>query len=306
MIQFSDMETYVAVVESTSFTIAAKRLATTKSVVSRRISDMERQLGAQLLDRSSRSVRATDVGAAYYGKCVRILEEVEAANDFVSCFNDQIVGRLRIAIPEMFGNELVYPLLTQFSAAYPEVVPDIHVDDESVNLTETHFDVAIRIGKLADSNLIAKHLMHFRRFLCASPEYLAEHGKPLTANDLAQHDGLIDGMSGRQDWMLTVDGQPHPCPVRERLRSNSTAQLLEAACAGLGIWLAPSISASQAIASGRLQVLLPQLAPEPTPMFAVYPKGRRTSRKVQAFLSFLSANLARFTAEANEAFVHGS
>lgn len=289
MIQITDMTAFVAVVEMASFTEAGRRLGTTKSVISRRVSDLERELGASLLDRTARSVRATEVGAVYYAKCVRILESIGAANDFVAGFNSLVRGRLRIAVPEAFGPHLVTPLLNEFTENYPEVLLDIDSDDHYVNLSDSHFDLAIRVGRLGDSNLIARPLTTYRQWLCASPAYLQQKGMPRSYSDLSGHDGLIDALGEAQGtWQLVVNGELRACRVRERIRSNSTQHLLAAACAGLGIVQLPSIIAANAIAAGQLRIVLPECAPPPSQISMVYPKSRKSSQKVQTLLAFLA------------------
>lgn len=290
--QISDMAAFVAVVEMASFTEAGRRLGTTKSVISRRVSDLERELGAPLLDRSARSVRTTEVGAVYYAKCVRILESIHAASDFVAGFNSLVRGRLRVAVPESFSDALIAPLLNEFAAHYPDVLLDIEADDQYVNLGDSHFDVAIRVGRLADSSLIARPLTTFRHWLCASPGYLQAYGVPRSPEDLAEHDGLIDVMGEAQGaWQLQVNGELRSVRVRERIRCNHATHLLSAACAGLGIVQAPSILAAGAIASGQLQLVLPELAPPPSQLSVVYPKSRKSSQKVQTLLAFLGERI---------------
>lgn len=293
MIQIIDMVAFVAVVETASFTEAARRLATTKSVISRRVSDLERELGAPLLDRSARSVRATEVGAVYYAKCVRILESIDAANDFVAGFNSLVKGRLRIAVPCSFGSALITPLLNEFAERYPEVLLETEADDEYVNLGDSHFDAAIRVGRLGDSNLIARPLTSFRQWLCASPAYLQAHGVPRSSSDLSEHEGLIDASGeGHGNWQLWINGELRACRVRERIRSNDSEQLLKAACAGLGIVQTASIMAADAIVSGQLRIVLPECAPPASQISVVYPKSRRTSQKVQTLLAFLGERIA--------------
>ena len=292
MIQTGDMAAFVAVVETASFTEAARRLTTTKSVISRRVSDLERELGAPLLDRDARSVRVTEVGAVYYAKCVRILESIGAATDFVAGFNGLIRGRLRVALPESFNNALIAPLLNEFAERYPDVLLDIQADDDYVNLGDSHFDVAIRVGRLGDANLIARPLASFRQWLCASPAYLRAHGVPQSPDDLAEHHGLIGASDeGHGGWQLWVNGEARNCQVRERVRSNSSEQLISAACAGLGIVRASSILAADAIVSGRLRLVLAEYAPPASQISIVYPKSRRASQKVQTLLSFLSERI---------------
>src|ERR1700754_4881499 len=166
MIEIVDMRVLVAVVETASFTEAAHRTGTTKSVISRRVSEMERELGAPLLDRSARRVRPTEVGAVYYAKCVRILESIASAYDFVSGFQNQVKGRLSLVVPPVFESQLLGHVLSRFAAAYPDV--HLHVDHERSSASSGHhFDAAIRLGPLEDSGLVARPLGSIRNLLCA-------------------------------------------------------------------------------------------------------------------------------------------
>lgn len=288
-IELSDLATFVAVVETASFTEAARRLNTTKSVVSRRIGDLEKNLGVPVLDRSSRSVRATEVGAVYYAKCVRILESVGAAHDFVAGYSSVVKGRLRIAVPREFGGGPLLQMFDAFAAKFPEVLLDIDIGDPQANLSDSHFDVALRSGKLGDSNLVARALASYRHWLCASPAYLDAQGEPQSLDDLALHDGLIDAdRDAHGHWQLHNGDALQTVRVRERLRSSSAPHLLDAAIAGLGIALLPAPSALQAIGDGRLRVVLAQHAPPAEPLSLVYPRSRRTSPPVQSLLQFLA------------------
>lgn len=289
MIELADMGTFIAVVETSSFTEAARRLGTTKSVVSRRVSEMEKELGAPLLDRSSRSVRATEVGAVYYAKCVRILESVGAANDFVTSHHQLVKGRLRLAIQGEPSASLLLPLLNRFAERFPDVLLDVETRDDEIVLSDSHYDVAVRSGRLGDSSLIARPLTDYRRWLCAAPAYLQASSTPQTLDELATHDGLIDATEdGHGFWQLQSKGQMQTVRIRERLRSNDIGHLLEAAMAGLGIVLAPAPLLAPAIERGQLEIVLPGHAPPPQPVSLVYPQSRRNSPKVQSLLAFLA------------------
>ncbi len=292
-IELSDMATFVAVVETASFTEAARRLQTTKSVVSRRIGELEKVLGVPLLDRSSRSVRATEVGAVYYAKCVRILESVGAAHDFVAGYSSTVKGRLRIALPRELGAGSLPQLFNDFAAAFPDVLLDVEIGDPQANLSDSHFDVALRRGKLGDSSLVARAITAYRHWLCASPTYLRQHATPQAPADLAAHDGLIDADNDAHGYwtLLAGGGEAQVIRPRERLRSSSPAYLLEAAINGLGIALLPSPLALQSVLDGRLRVVLPQHAPLAEPLSLVYPRSRRASPAVQSLLNFFAERL---------------
>lgn len=292
MVQIEDMVAFVTVVELASFTEGAKRLATTKSVVSRRISDLEHELGATLLDRSARGARPTEVGAVYYAKCVRILESIHAASDFVAGFNNLVKGKLRVAVPRSFDGELIVPLLNRFALEYPDVLLDIEAGS-GIHPMEQHFDVAIRVGELDDSELIARGLAAYRYLLCASPDYLERRGAPTLPEDLQEHDALVDG-SGEHGgvWRYRTEGEWRSFRFRERLRSSSCRQLIEAARAGLGIAMLPRPLVANDIAAGRLQVLLADHETPTGQLSLVYPKSRRSSQKVQKLLGFLTQSVS--------------
>ncbi len=292
MIQIADMAAFAAVVETSSFTEAARRLGTTKSVISRRVGDLEEALGASLLDRSSRSVRSTEVGAVYYAKCVRILESIQAANDFVAGFHNLIGGRLRIVMPEAHCAAFAIPLLNQFAAQFPEIQLDVCVGAEAMNRSDPYFDVAIRAGRLDDSSLVARPLTVFQSWLCASPEYLAARGEPCIPDDLIGHHGVMGSFDDRPGvFRLKVEEGVRSFKVRERLRSNDSQQLLAATIDGLGIAQLPDILVAGLLKSGRLKAVLTEYAPPVETLSAVFPKSRRNSQKVQALLTFLATSM---------------
>lgn len=293
MIQLADMAAFAAVVETSSFTEAARRLGTTKSVISRRVGDLEEALGASLLDRSSRSVRSTEVGAVYYAKCVRILESVQAANDFVAGFHGLIAGRLRIVMSEAHCAAYVVPLLNEYAAQFPEIQLDVCIGADAMNRSDPYFDVAIRAGRLDDSSLVARPLTVFRSWLCASPEYLAAHGEPCTPEDLMDHHGLMGSFDENPGmFRLMVEEGVRTFRVRERLRSNDSQQLLAATVGGLGIAQMPDIMVAELLESGSLKAVLTEYAPPTETLSAVFPKSRRNSQKVQALLAFLASSMA--------------
>ena len=287
MIQIVDMTSFVTVVKVASFTDAARKLETTKSVVSRRISDLERELGTALLDRNARGVRPTEVGAVYYAKCVRILESIQSANDFVAGFNSLVKGRLCVAVCWQF-EELIMPVLNQFAEQYTEVLLDVEIGS-SDSPDDSDFDVAVRSGEIEGLGMVARQLANYRNLLCASPEYLKRYGVPSRPEDLVRHDGLGDiRCELRGVWQLSVDGQFQGYRYREKMRTYSSRQLTKAALAGLGIAMVPEPIVRDDIAEGRLHSLLDGFPAPDDALSAVYPKSRRSSQKVQRLLSFLA------------------
>lgn len=292
LVDIAGMATFVAVIDSSSFTGASRRLGTSKSVVSRRISDMELQLGARLIDRSAVRVNATEVGAVYYAKCVRILQSIEVANDFVASFHGGIRGSLRVLVPRFFCTKVVAPLLSEFAINHPSIKIEVEVDEHEACLQEVGFDVALRIGRLPDSSLVARTLSISRMWLCASPEYLRSRGTPASPEELGKHDGLLHfGGEDRMGWCLLNNGRPHAYRLRERMRSACYYQLLDAAKSGLGLALLPGYLVADSVLAGELNIILPDAALPPAPVSLVYPHSRKISQKVQALVEFLIARI---------------
>lgn len=284
------MMALVAVIEATSFTEAARRLETTKSVMSKRVSDLERELGASLLDRNGRSICPTEVGAVYYAKCVRILESIAAANDFVANFNNLVRGTLRVAVSRSFGDELVMSLLNRFATEYPDVHLDVRFSDGSGTSTmEPSFDVVINSGEPDSADLVVRPLIEYRYAMCASPMYLQRRGTPLVPEDLRKHDALLDG-SGEHGaaWRYREADEWRPYAYCERMRSSCGRQLVDAACAGLGIVMAPQPLVADKIAEGSLQEIMPDFERPDNRLLLMYPKSRRNLHKVQKLLGFLT------------------
>lgn len=287
MIQIEDMVTFIAVVECGGVTAAAQQLDTTKSVVSKRISDLEKKLGTHLLDRGSRSVRPTEVGAVYYAKCLRIVESIHAANDYVTGFNDLVAGRLRVVVSRMFLRSIFEEALNAFAAQYPDVL--LQVETLSPNeLSDRDFDIALQVGVPGGGDLIARPLFEFAYVMCASPEYLREHRLPESPGDLAGHAALIDSSGESADaWCYRAEGNWVRYRLRERLRSDSCQQLIAAARAGQGVAMVPELLIAEDLDAGRLCRLLPGYETPVAQLSLLYPRSRRASKKVQKLYAFL-------------------
>lgn len=293
LVDTADMSTLVAVIQANSFTGAARRLGISKSVVSRRITDMEHRLGTRLIDRTAARVSPTEVGAVYYAKCIRILESIESANDFVSSFNGGLRGTIRVLVPHAFCASVLAPVLAKFATAYPELRLEVELDEREDILLDSGFDVAIKIGRLSDSNLLARTLGHTRLWLCASPQYLQEKGRPERPEDLADHDCLTyANREAHSGWCLQGALRTHSYRVRERVRSGCYFQLLEAAKSGLGIGLLPGYLIGEAVRNGELLLLMADQTSSALPISAVYSSSRKISQKVQVFVSHLATHLA--------------
>ncbi len=277
---------FAKVVEAASFTGAAKLLALPKSTVSRKVAQLEERLGAQLLHRTTRKLRLTEIGAAYYQRCARITAEVEQAEQEVLEMQAQPRGRLRITAPVEFT--FLGGVAARFLALHPKVEIDIELTGRQVDLIEEGFDLAIRAGRLADSALVARKLGDTSFVLCASPAYLAKHGTPTSVGELAGHQCIVFGGNvRRQSWRLRDASGEVEVPIFGRLATNSLGSALHAALAGFGIAMLPPPVCAPALAAEKLHAILPDVVSLQGAVYAVYPDRRRPSVTVRAFVDFL-------------------
>jgi DNA-binding transcriptional LysR family regulator len=299
---FAGMRAFVRAVELGSFSRAAAEESVKVSTVSRYVTALEADLNAALFNRSTRRLHLTEVGVAFYDRAVRILADVEDARLAASSLNVRPQGLLRINIPGGFGRRHIVPHLPDFLAAYPAIQLDATLADETVDLIASGADVALRIGALADSSLVAKRLAPQRRLLVAAPTYLAGRRPVAVPNGLEDHDCLQFALQPKQAWYFLPHDMPATEPlevaVRGRLRANDSEALLEAVLAGLGIALLPTWLTGEAIMAGRLATLLPDweamIAPGPErAIWGVYPPKKVVSPKVRAFLSFIEARFGK-------------
>jgi DNA-binding transcriptional LysR family regulator len=272
---------------------AARRIGKTKSVVSLRLQQLEQRFGTSLLKRS-RYLRVTELGKIFYTHCVRILDDVSEAEDAVVEGEARMRGDLRIAAPMVFGMLYAAPMLAAFAFRHPELRLDIESDDRYVNLHEESYDLAIRIGTLPDSGLLAKTIAINRHLICSSPAYLLKRGVPQHPADLHEHDGLLYVNREPQGmWQLPVDGELLSFRIRSRMRTDSAHQLLAAAKGGLGLAILPTFLAAEAIAAGELVIVLRQFSPSGGSVSAVYRQSHRASPKVHALAEFLIEQIAQ-------------
>lgn len=290
---FAACKGFVSVVEEGGFAKAARSMGMATSSLTRQVNGLETHLGTLLLNRSTRSVTLTDAGASYFEQAVRILEDLEDANRSVSEWEGPPRGLLRVSLPVAFARLHVAPAIPAFLRACPEIELDLFLSDGLVNLVEERVDLAIRIGKLTSSSLVARKLAPHRRVLCASPAYLEEHGTPRVPSDLLGHECLTFSYSkGVQHWKFAGPSGGESVRVKGRLRANNSDLLRTAAIDGAGVILMPSWLIGADINSGRLCRVLD--AWEVTAgdadggIHAVYLPSRRGSKKVKAFIGFLA------------------
>jgi DNA-binding transcriptional LysR family regulator len=283
------MAVFAKVVESGSLSAAARALGVSLASVSRQLAALEEKLGARLLSRTTRRLSLTEGGRAYYARCKRILGDVEEAEAEVSQFQASPSGHIVVSASMLFGSTFLAPVLAAFLNRYPRVSVELPLTDRFVNLVEEGIDVAVRVGGLADSSLVARRIGAFRRVVCAAPRYLKQHGIPREPADVASHDCLIFSMLAEADrWRFSHGGRDLTIAVTGRLRSNHQDVLLRAALDSAGIMLAPSWLVRDQVAKGRLRVVLQEFEPEPTPIHILYPHARLLSAKVRALIDYLA------------------
>lgn len=284
-----DVLAFVRVVEMGAFARAAERMGISKSILSRRVARLEEQLGAKLLTRTAQGASPTDIGQAYFERASNILVELEAAQEIVAEQATQIAGPIRLSAPLSFGTQYLAPALADFAKLHPRVELDIALEDRRVDLVAGGYDLAVRIGTLADSALIARRIAPVRARVLASPEYLDVRGRPQHPRDLADHDLLLyaNVASGAQ-WRFKVGNRWEYVRGTPRLRADNGEVLREAACSGLGIVILPSFIAAPAINSGALEALLLDYPLEESALHAVMPPGRSTTARVRALVEFLA------------------
>lgn len=291
MNKFVEMSTFVSVVESQSFAGAAAKLGTSKSVISQRVKMLEKRLGASLLERGPR-LSLTEAGLLFYQECVHILDEVTQAEEAVAPSRSELHGELRIATSHIFMTTHLSTILAGFIGAHPGLSLDISTEDRQINMHQPDFDIAIRLGLVPDSTLIARTLARNLTWLCASPDYLAQRGTPEHPVELEQHDGLLyTHRAPGGCWQLLHNGQRQNWRVRNRLRSDNAFSLLEAAKAGLGIVVMPLFLGADAILRGELNIILPGWQPDGGNIVALYRQTRRASPVIQALVNLVAEQL---------------
>lgn len=296
MDSLSGLESFVRAADRLSFAQAGRMLGISASAVGKNVARLEQQLGLRLFHRTTRHVRLTQEGAMFHERCRRILDDLDDARAMMQDAIAEPRGRLRVSLPTI-GYRFLLPVLPEFRARYPAIELDLDFNDRLVDVIAEGVDVAIRSGELVDSQLVARRLGPFRFVLVASPEYLAAHGVPRAAADLAGHACLRYKFihSGKvEDW--DVDGLPEQLPTV--LLSNNMESMLGAAMAGLGVAYMPDFLARDALARGELQQVLPALPLRTGQFSALWPSSRQLSPKVRAFVDFAGERLFKTSAAA--------
>lgn len=292
MDRLAAMAVFVEAVDQGSLSAAGRRLGLPLATVSRRLSELETHIGTRLLVRSTRQLALTDAGQAYLGACRRILEEVGEAERAAAGEYSAPRGELVIAAPMVFGRKHVLPLIGEFLRHYPDVDVRLVLGDRSLNLLDEHVDLAVRIGALPDSSLVAVRVGEVRRVVCASPGYLAERGVPERPGDLVGHDGItFDGLRSPLPWVFRVDRTEVAIPIRSRLTVNTANAAIDAAIDGLGVTRVLSYQIADERRSGALQGLLQAYEPAAWPVQLVYARQGRLPVKLRAFIDAVAPAL---------------
>ncbi len=292
MDRLDEIRAYVAVAEARSFTQGARKLDVSGAQISKLVARLENRLGARLLNRTTRDVSMTDTGQAYLERARELLESFDALETSVK---DQSgpSGTLKIAAPVSFGKNQLTPALLDFASGCSAVSLDVTFSDRMVNLVEEGFDVAVRIGHLSDSSLVARRLAAVRMVTCAAPDYLASKGAPSALEDLASHEAILDTNAREATvWRFGRGAEAQDVRVHGRLRFNGAEACVEAAVKGFGILRTPAFAAAEELRAGRLTPVLCHFEPEEIYVHAVYPHARHLAAKVRAFVDFLAARYA--------------
>lgn len=292
MSQLEDMRIFIAAVEAQSFTGAADKLGLSKQFVSKRVMALEARLGVRLLIRTTRQLRPTELGLAYFEQMRELVRQIDEAEEAIAQQNASPRGVLRISAPMSFGTLHLGPVLPGFLLAHPDIRVEMDLSDRTVDLIGEGYDMAVRIGTLADSSLIARTIAPMEIRLCASPTYLARRGTPTTLAELRQHDCVLYGHSRHVEWVLQQQGRREVVAVSGRLRANNGELVRDAAVAGLGIAYLPTFIVGEALAEGQLVSVLEAFCPPPAAVHAVYPQHRQSSLAVRAFVDFLRSSFA--------------
>ena len=287
------MAIFYHVVEAASFSGAARKLGIAKSAVSRHVSLLEKNIGARLLNRSTRSLSLTEVGESYFLSCARIVTEAETASRRVSQLQDEPLGTLRVAGPQSLASQLVLgPMVKQFIQRYPALNIELLLDDRVVDMVSEGIDVSIREGWLPDSNLVARKLVDLPIMLCASPEYIACNGAPESPSELMGHEGIIFTLfPSPSHWTFKHNNHSERIQIKSRLKTNSVIAMRSLLLSGAGIASLPSYQVLEDIKAGRLVHLLPKYDCGSAGIYAVYQDRQYQQARVRLFIDFMARQL---------------
>lgn len=288
MNKFEELEAFVAVVDQRSFSAAGERNGVAKSVLSRRVSDLEKRLGVQLMHRTTRKLALTEAGRHFYQRTVSLLADLSDAEQMVSDSQCRLSGRIKVTAPLALGIGHLAQPLAEFLSEHTELELILDLNDRPVDLVEEGYDLAIRVGQLQDSNLIARKLTEARFAVCASPEYLNQHGHPSHPSDLTGREVLVysNALPGRQ-WSFELDGERVSPRIKSRISANNGEFLALMASRGFGFTSGPMLFLQKFISRGELVTVLSDWVVPGIGVYSVYPPGRLISRRVKRLSDYL-------------------
>ena len=280
---------FVHVTEAMSFTQAAKRLGVSTAQVSRQINILEKRLNIKLFYRTTRKVSLTEEGETYYQYCRSIMSQLEEAEIAVTNMQSHPKGKIRLTAPVTYGEQQILPLVNDFVCLYPDIEIDAYLTNQQVGLIEEGYDLAIRLGHLADSSLMAKQLANRTNYTCASPAYLEKHGNPSSLAELSEHNCLVGTLDR---WHFSEEGVSKNIRVSGRLHYNSGYALTDAALKSLGIVQLPDYYVQKHLQNGSLVEVLTAYRVDDEGVWALYPYNRQLSPKVRLLIEYLTAHLS--------------
>jgi DNA-binding transcriptional LysR family regulator len=293
MDRFKTIDSFVRVATAGSFSSAAKQLGMSRALVSLHVTDLEKRLGVRLLNRTTRSLTLTEVGASYLGYCQRMLAEMNEQESSITQLQKEPRGSLKVAAPKSFGTLYLSDAVVSFSARYPNIQLSLILEDYSFrayDFVEQGLDVAVRLGDLPDSTLVARKIATLQWIVCASPKYLAQHGEPKTPADLGKHTCLahVNLDPNDRSWRLHSSDHVISVKISGAFSSNSALVLRKAALAGLGIGYLPLYCIEEDLKTGALRKVLTNYSPPQRPIYVVHPPAARVPERVRTFVEFLA------------------
>lgn len=298
MNKLQQMQTFLAVADAGSFVGASEELGISKTAVSRQVSELETRLGVRLIQRTTRRLALTDDGKFFLHRTRSLLDQIADTEEEISSRGNTVQGALRINAPVSFGIRHLSPLWGHFQQLHPNVRLDVTLSDNVVDLIEEGFDLAVRIGTLADSTLVSRTLTQARLVLCAAPAYLDRNGRPSHPNELSTHQTIgYSYWAGGSSWQFDCPGESVTVRISPALVSNNGETCVQAAIHGQGICLQPDFLVSDAVANGDLSELLPEFTTATRGVYAVFPNRKHIAPKVRAVLDFLAQSFSSIPPE---------
>lgn len=290
MDELTSIRTFINVVETGSFSAAARRASSSTSSVARQIKSLEDELGVRLINRNTRRQSLTEPGQVFFERAATLLKSLQAAKSEAKSFRDSAKGLLRVSLRVSIGISVILPALPQLLERYPDLIVEVLLTDKHQDLITNEIDLAVWMGTLPNSEIIARRLCPSERIVCGAPDYFKKNGIPRVPDDLTKHSCIVYNSYGKI-WTLTKDGTPHHIAVDGRLRTDNSLAMMTAAQSGIGLIIAHEWLMRQHLAEGKLVRVLSDYSVSPTndeaPLYVVYPNGRGLSKKVRIFVDFL-------------------